>query len=171
MAIKDKTYPSKNTSINKVILNEPALVYTEHLRIAFSFLKDTQSDSASDLTPFEKMHVVREGVSKKDLEILKLKANMDYTSMAKVLSVTRATLINKKGSERFNASLSERIVSLADLYSFGFEVFEDETLFNQWMQNPNRALGGEIPLDVIDNQFGREEVKNVIGRISYGVYS
>jgi putative toxin-antitoxin system antitoxin component (TIGR02293 family) len=96
---------------------------------------------------------------------------MDYTSMAKVLSVTRATLINKKGSERFNASLSERIVSLADLYSFGFEVFEDETLFNQWMHNPNRALGGEIPLDVIDNQFGREEVKNVIGRIAYGVYS
>ncbi len=170
MATKDKTYLPKNTS-EKVIINEPAIVYTPHLRIAFSFLKDSLSDSTSDLTPFEKMHVVREGVSKKDLEILKSKANMDYTSMAKALSVTRATLINKKGGERFNPSLSERIVSLADLYSFGFEVFEDEALFNQWMQNPNRALGGEIPLDVIDNQFGREEVKNVIGRIAYGVYS
>ena len=171
MAVKDKSYPSENTSSEKVTLQEPALVFTPHLRIAFSFLKDSKSNSASDLTPFEKMHVVREGVSKKDLEILKAKTNMDYTSLAKALSVTRATLINKKGSERFNPSLSERIVSLADIYSFGFEIFEDEALFNQWMQKPNKALGGEIPLDVIDNQFGREEVKNVIGRIAYGVYS
>ena len=103
--------------------------------------------------------------------MLKTKANMDYTSLAKALSVTRATLINKKRGERFNSSLSERIVSLADLYSFGFEVFEDEVLFHQWMPKPNKALGGEIPLDVIDNQFGREEVKNVLGRIAYGVYS
>ncbi len=171
MAAKDKTYSSKNASSEKVILNEPALAYPTHLKIAFSFLKDSQSDSTSDLTPFEKMHVVREGVSKKDLEILKSKTNMDYTSLAKALSVTRATLINKKQGERFNPSLSERIVSLADLYSFGFEIFEDEALFNSWMQKPNKALGGEIPLEVIDNQFGREEVKNVIGRIAYGVYS
>lgn len=171
MAQKDKEYTPKNSSSEKSLLKEPALKYAPPLKIAFSFLKDSQSDSASDLTPFEKMHVVREGVSKKDLEILKSKTKMDYTSLAKALSVTRATLINKKKVEKFNPSLSERIIGLADLYSFGFEVFEDEALFNNWMQKPNKALGGEIPLDIIDNQFGREEVKNVIGRIAYGVYS
>lgn len=171
MQAKDKKYLNKNTTPESGVLNEAAVSYTPPLSIPFSFLKESQSASASDLTPFEKMHVVREGVSKKDLEMLKTKANMDYTSLAKALSVTRATLINKKHGERFNPSLSERIVSLADLYSFGFEVFEDEVLFNQWMQKPNKALGGEIPLDVIDNQFGREEVKNVLGRIAYGVYS
>jgi putative toxin-antitoxin system antitoxin component (TIGR02293 family) len=171
MAQKNKAYNPKNSSSERSILKEQALKYTPKLKIAFSFLKDSQSDSASDLTPFEKMHVVREGVSKKDLEILKSKTKMDYTSLAKALSVTRATLINKKEVEKFNSSLSERIVGLADLYSFGFEVFEDEALFNNWMQKPNKALGGEIPLDIIDNQFGREEVKNVIGRIAYGVYS
>ena len=117
------------------------------------------------------MHIVRDGVSKKDLELLKSKADLDYTMLAKALSVTRATLINKKRGEKFNSGLSEKILGMADLYSYGFEVFENEDRFNQWMARPNKALGGQVPYDLIDNQFGREEVKNLIGRIDYGIYS
>ena len=73
--------------------------------------------------------------------------------------------------EKFSPDLSEKIVGLADIYSYGYEVFEEENRFNQWMFRPNIALGGLPPFDLIDNQFGREEVKNLIGRIDYGVYS
>jgi len=123
------------------------------------------------MTPVEKMYMVRDGVSKKDLESLKSKTNLDYDKLSILLSTTRATLINKKGTEHFSAALSERIVSIADLYSYGFEVFEDETKFKEWVFRPNQALGGKQPFELLDNQFGREEVKNVIGRIDYGVYS
>ena len=60
---------------------------------------------------------------------------------------------------------------MADLYSYGYIVFEDQERFNQWMFHPNQALGGRPPYDLIHNQFGREEIKNLIGRIEYGVYS
>jgi putative toxin-antitoxin system antitoxin component (TIGR02293 family) len=123
------------------------------------------------MTSFEKINLVRNGIIKKDLELLKEKAALDYSTLAKLLGVTRATLINKKKNEKFNASLSEKILSLADLYSYGFEVFGDEELFNRWMAKPNKAIGGEIPNNIIDNQYGRDEVKNIIGRIAYGVYS
>ena len=123
------------------------------------------------MTAVEKMNMVREGVSKKKLETLKLKANLDYDKLSNMLSTTRATLINKKGAEHFSAALSERIVSIADVYSYGYEVFEDESNFNEWIFKPNQALGGRQPYELLDNQFGREEVKNVIGRIDYGVYS
>ena len=96
---------------------------------------------------------------------------MDYDKLAKALSVTRATLINKKKQEKFNAGLSERIFSLVDIYSYGYEVFGDEERFNKWMFRPNLALGGKTPFELIGSQFGRDEVKNVIGRIEYGVYS
>lgn len=134
-------------------------------------LTDASQKPERNLTSFEKMYIVKDGVSKKDLEMLKSKTQLDYTTLAKALSVTRATLINKKKSEKFNPGLSEKILSMADLYSYGFEVFEDESRFNYWMSQPNRALGGQIPYDLIDNQFGREEVKNLIGRIDYGIYS
>lgn len=123
------------------------------------------------MTPLEKMVMVDRGVTKKDLESLKEKTELDYDELAQVLSVGRATLINKKGSEKFSPPLSEKIVGLADLYSYGYEVFEDKDRFNQWMLRPNRALGGQAPYDLIHSQFGREEVRNVIGRIEYGVYS
>lgn len=125
----------------------------------------------SQLTVTEKMNLVLEGVSKKELENLKEKTALGYEELAKGLSVTKVTLINKKGNEKFNAGLSERIVAMADIYSYGYEVFEDEARFNKWMFKPNQALAGKMPYDLMNNQFGREEVKNIIGRIDYGVYA
>ncbi len=125
----------------------------------------------SQMTSLEKMKIVHLGLSKKDLESLKTKTKLDYGKLAKVLSVTRATLINKKKQQKFSAVLSERIMSLADIYSYGYEVFEDEDRFNRWMFHPNQALNGQAPYELMDNQFGREEVKDIIGRIAYGVYS
>ncbi len=134
-------------------------------------LPDATTKRESQMTAVEKMDLVREGVSKKDLEHLKEKAQLDYDNLAKALSVTRATLINKPKDQKFAAVVSEKIVGLADIYSYGYEVFEDEDKFNQWMFKANRALGGKAPYDLIDNQFGREEVRNLVGRIDYGVYS
>lgn len=170
--IKNTQYPDiddeNDYSVNMV--NEAAQGLSNPYR--FHIILSNASDKPeSQLTGFEKMHIVRDGVSKNDLELLKRKTALDYTMLAKALSVTRATLINKKKNEKFNAGLSEKILGMADLYSYGFEVFEDEDRFNQWMSKPNKALGGQAPYDLIDNQFGREEVKNLIGRIDYGVYS
>lgn len=155
---------------NTSIVSEPEVAYISNYKMDV-ILSNATEKPERQLSGFEKMHIVRDGVTKKDLELLKNKADLDYTMLAKALSVTRATLINKKRSERFGAGLSEKIVGMADLYSYGFEVFEDKERFNHWMSKPNKALGGQIPYDLIDNQFGREEVRNLIGRIDYGIYS
>jgi len=125
----------------------------------------------SGMTPLQKMEISKKGVSKNYLEQFKKATALDYDDLADALAVTRATLINKKGVEKFNGPLSERIVSLADLYAYGYEVFEDMEAFNQWMKAPNQALGGLTPLSITDSLYGREEVKSLIGRIAYGVYS
>lgn len=125
----------------------------------------------SNLTAMEKLNLSRSGITKLALEHLKHTTGLDYDRLAKGLSVTKATLFSKKGAERFGSDLSEKIISLADIYSYGYEVFGDTDKFNAWMHHPNQALGGETPYGIVDNQFGREEVKNLIGRIEYGVYS
>lgn len=137
----------------------------------FVLIKDGTNKVIFDMTALEKMNLVRTGVSKKTLKILKEHSTLDYDKLARALSVTRPTLINKKLDEKFNSALSERIVSLGDIYSYGYQVFDDVDRFNKWMFIPNKVLGGQMPFDLIDNQFGREEVKNIIGRINYGVFS
>jgi putative toxin-antitoxin system antitoxin component (TIGR02293 family) len=134
-------------------------------------LRGTTTKPENSLTTFEKMAIVNNGISKKGLEQLKTRSAIDYDRLAKMLATTKVTLINKKGDEKFSASLSEKILSVADVYSYGYEVFEDVERFNSWMLSPIRALGGKAPYEIMDNQFGREEVKNIIGRIEHGVYS
>lgn len=124
-----------------------------------------------DMTSIQKMRIIKKGISKSYLEKLKQTTGLDYDSLAAALAVTRATLINKKGDDTFSDQISERIVALADLYSYGYEVFEDKTNFNKWLFVPNQALGGIIPFDILDNQYGRQEIFNLLGRIEYGVYS
>jgi putative toxin-antitoxin system antitoxin component (TIGR02293 family) len=130
-----------------------------------------QKSVISRLTPMEKMKLSQTGVSKKYLEKLKAKTMLDYQKLADVLSINRATLINKKEDEKFSAAQSERIIGLDALFNQGLEVFKDKDKLNGWLNTPNRALDGKIPYEVMGNQFGREEVLNLLGRIQWGVYS
>lgn len=122
-------------------------------------------------TLLAKIDATKAGISKKALEQLKEKTGPGYDQLCYVLGVARGTLIGKKGTERFSPVLSEKIMSLADIYSYGYEVFNDPHEFNEWIFQPVNALGGKAPYDLLHNQYGREEVRNLIGRIDYGVYS
>lgn len=155
------------------ILKEPAAVeYGKKMAVALNaVMSPVIKKPESKMTSIEKMEVTRSGISKKALEELKEKTGFDYDQLAEVLQVARTTLLNKKGTEKFPLGLSEKIMSIADLYSFGYEVFGDRDKFNRWIFQPIQALGGKAPYALLDNQYGREEVKNIIGRIAYGVYS
>ena len=169
---KKKALPSYSKNSLSPVVQEPAVVY--HVNG-----KHSQTDKrpsllrkpANKMTAMEKLEMVKKGVTKTDLEVLKEKAGLDYDTLAQGLSTARATLINIKGQDTFNFAVSEKIVGLEDIYSYGYEVFGDKERFNQWMFRKNAALGSYTPFELVNNQFGREEVKSLIGRIDYGVYS
>lgn len=120
---------------------------------------------------FDKISAIREGISKEDLENLKTSAELDYDTLAQALNVAKATLHNKKGKSKFDKYISERAFLIADLYSFGYEVFGDREKFNRWMKSEIRALDWATPLSLVDTLYGIGEVKNLIGRIAYGIIS
>ena len=168
MSKAPKQYPAIEDNIAGKVEDAPSPVFHANKGVMFPL---ATSRPQSKMTAFEKMGLVRQGISKTDFEGFKEKAGLDYDQLAATLAVARATLINKKGVDKFNSTLSEKIVGLADIYSYGYEVFEDIKKFNEWVFRPNRALGGVPPYDLLDNQYGREEVRDLIGRIDYGVYS
>jgi putative toxin-antitoxin system antitoxin component (TIGR02293 family) len=120
---------------------------------------------------FEKMDYIKAGISKLQFEEIKKQTGLDYETLSRILTVTKATLHNKKGDARFSATVSERILMLADIYAFGYDVFEDKGKFNAWIATPLHALNGKTPISIMDTVYGMEEVRNLIGRIAYGVYS
>ena len=118
----------------------------------------------------EKITMIRSGISKKELEKVKEQSGLDYDSLSSILSVSRATLINKKGADKFDAATSERILLLADTLAYGQSVFEDKDRFNTWMKSSNKALGNKPPISIMDTVYGIREVQNLIGRIEHGVF-
>jgi putative toxin-antitoxin system antitoxin component (TIGR02293 family) len=122
-------------------------------------------------TNFDKMASAKSGITKESLVSFKQVINIDYDHLSAILGTTKTTLHKKQGKEVFSASISEKAIALMDLYRYGYEVFEDPIKFNKWVLTNNRALGNRTPLEVMDTIFGIDEIKNIITRIEYGVYS
>ena len=61
--------------------------------------------------------------------------------------------------------------NIVEVVTKGIDVFEDKSRFNEWMRQPNKALGGKSPLSLIDSDAGIKDILDVLGRIKHGVYS
>ena len=120
---------------------------------------------------FEKINIIGLRISKNDLEEFMKIAQLDCKTLSEMLAISKDTIKNKKGKEKFSIQVSAKIIELVDIYSYGFKVFGDELSFDLWMFKPNAALGGLPPNRFLNTLRGIEEVKNIIGRIDYGVYS
>lgn len=116
----------------------------------------------------EKEKIVKRGISKEQLATLKEIFEFDYNTLSDLLAVTDRTLHLKKGKETFSLIVSDRIMAVVELYSYGYTVFGDKDLFHTWMKAPNRALGGRTPLEVIETHPGLLEVRSLIRKVRKG---
>jgi hypothetical protein len=58
-------------------------------------------------TNFEKMEIVKRGISKDTLIGLKQAIGLDYDHLSAILGTTKTTLHKKQGNEVFSSSISE----------------------------------------------------------------
>jgi putative toxin-antitoxin system antitoxin component (TIGR02293 family) len=157
-----------------IIGEESGNAYIEYEQAGI--LETSTSESTGEPIQFEslpsqnKIGIVKTGISKKQLEAIKSEADFDYNTLSNLLSISRTTLIKKKGEDKFDPTTSERIMRLAEILCYGREVFESREIFNIWIRIPSSGLGGKSPLELLDTLYGIEEVKKELGRIEYGIY-
>jgi putative toxin-antitoxin system antitoxin component (TIGR02293 family) len=86
--------------------------------------------------------------------------------------VSRRTLERRlKGNLPLSPEESDRLVRVVRIMARAIETFGDRDVAIQWMNAPNRAMGGHAPLSVINTDPGVEIVQRILGRIEHGVYS
>ncbi len=66
---------------------------------------------------------------------------------------------------------SNRDDRLARVIAVAQDVLEDEQNARAWVCEPNRALRGERPLDLLDTEAGMERVVHVLKQLEHGVYT
>jgi putative toxin-antitoxin system antitoxin component (TIGR02293 family) len=117
-------------------------------------------------------HLVRRGLPARSVTVLAGRLHVANGALSKKLGIPQRTLTRRLG----NASLltpgeSDRTVRMARIYANAVEMIGDEEKAIEWLGTPNRALGGERPLDRLDTDTGARIVEDILGRIAYGVYS
>jgi putative toxin-antitoxin system antitoxin component (TIGR02293 family) len=116
--------------------------------------------------------LVRKGLPASAIRELAERLDLGSTVLSQKLGIPQRTLTRRLSQgTRLTAAESDRTVRLARVYAGAVEMIGDEGKAVEWLRTPNRALGGERPLDELDTDVGAREVENILGRIAYGVYS
>ena len=114
---------------------------------------------------------VREGLPYAVLESLSVRFQIPREHLIRVLRIPLRTLARRKKERRLQAAESDRLLRVARIAAFAEDVLGDVAKAGRWLQKPNRALGGVVPLDQLDTDIGAWHVEQVLGRIAHGVYS
>ena len=113
----------------------------------------------------------KEGITKASLMDFVRFLNFSPNEMAGMLPITLRTIQRYSNKQKFSPTVSEHIIQLVFLVGKGIEVFGSLERFMGWFNTPSKALGGNVPSDLVDLKTGTQMVMDELGRIEYGVYA
>ena len=117
-------------------------------------------------------HLVRKGLPARSVSSLAERLHLANSALSKKLGIPQRTLTRRLSKESsLTPAESDRTVRVARVYAIAVEMIGDEEKAIAWLGTPNRALGGERPLDQLDTDTSARMVEDILGRIAYGVYS
>jgi putative toxin-antitoxin system antitoxin component (TIGR02293 family) len=119
----------------------------------------------------ELIGLLREGLPYASVEAAMETLGISQEQIAAYLAVPGRTLARRKREQRLNVDESDRLYRLARITATALNVFGEEEKARRWLLKPNRALGGETPLALLDTDAGARQVEEVLGRIEHGVVS
>lgn len=121
---------------------------------------------------FGLMNVIRKGLPTKSLDQLAKQLELSSSAIVVELGLAKRTYARKvEKQELLSTEQTERVVRLARVFSYAKHVFGSEEKARRWMVKPNRALGSEVPLRLLDTDIGGNAVVDELGRIDYGVFA
>jgi putative toxin-antitoxin system antitoxin component (TIGR02293 family) len=122
--------------------------------------------------PDDLARLVREGLPAATVTALAQKLDIGNSVLSRKLGIPQRTLTRRLSQRSLlTPAESDRMVRVARVYANAVEMIGDPEKAIEWLRTPNRALGGERPLDQLDTDVGAQMVDDVLGRIAHGVYS
>jgi len=91
--------------------------------------------------------------------------------VVEAIGISRMMLGRRKQAGRLGFVDSERAVRLGSVIALGKVVLGSARAVGRWLLKANGALGGEIPLRLLQTDVGAREVEAVLGRALLGGFS
>lgn len=111
---------------------------------------------------------IREGFPQGVVQEVMHAAGLTLKELAAALDLSERSLQRRKRQGRLARYESDRLYRLARIVALAKHYFGADEGASRWLKTPNRALGGKIPLELVDTELGARAIENVLGRIAYG---
>jgi len=111
---------------------------------------------------------IREGFPQEVVGSVMTSAGLTLKELSAALDLSPRSLQRRRHQGRLARYESDRLYRLARIVALAKQFIGDEKTAGRWLKRPNRALGGNIPLELIDTEPGARAVENVLGRIAFG---
>jgi putative toxin-antitoxin system antitoxin component (TIGR02293 family) len=111
---------------------------------------------------------IREGFPQEVVGSVMTSAGLTLKELSAALDLSPRSLQRRRHQGRLAQYESDRLYRLARIVALAKQFIGDEKTAGRWLKRPNRALGGNIPLELIDTELGARAVENVLGRIAFG---
>jgi putative toxin-antitoxin system antitoxin component (TIGR02293 family) len=89
-----------------------------------------------------------------------------------LVGIPQRTLTRRKREGRFHQDESDRLVRASRIFGRALSLFEgDRDAARGWLSEPQKGLGGGVPLALARTELGALEVERLIGRLEHGVFT
>lgn len=118
------------------------------------------------------VELTRRGVPYTTVKRLMEQFQLDRTTLVRILGSSERTLARRLQQQQpLDSVESDRPMRFLRVATYAEEVFEGHDRAIAWLKSSNRALNGQIPIELLDTDPGSEQVVEIPTRIDYGVYS
>lgn len=129
-------------------------------------------------TPYQRVNMIKAGLRARDAKRILDDFAAPLDRVFETLKVTR-TGINRRAArdQVLSAGESERILGLARLVgqvqsmASSDDSFDASAWLAKWLLEPVPALGGQMPVDLLDTMEGQGLISNLIAQMQSGAYA
>src|SRR5579862_4603070 len=122
----------------------------------------------SALTTQAWMREVRQGLPTAAVRKFVKDSGLDPKALLRVLQISKRTL-ERKADAHLTPAQYDRFLRVKRIYDEGVDVLGDAQAAAGWLQDRNRMLEGERPLDILDTEVGAESVAIALNNIAGGL--
>jgi putative toxin-antitoxin system antitoxin component (TIGR02293 family) len=133
-------------------------------------------------TPLQLVEIERQGVLGSFIKDLSRRMDIPSSRIFTILGVPKATAEKKAAAgERVEGSGGQAAIGMVRLLGIAQDIVANSTAreaktfdatkwLGQWIERPQRALGGRKPAELMDTPTGTELVARLLGSIESGAY-
>ena len=114
------------------------------------------------------IETVRKGFPATRLDQMARQLSVNRAMVLALLGLSERTLQRKTQTEaRLSPAVSDRLARMERIIALATDVFGGKGKAVEWLKSPSRALGTEIPLQLLDTDPGTQRVERELHQIKH----